>query len=192
MGAVKLKQPIFYQTDINSFEKFVEDLYEEFFDKCIHFIHGYFRKRKDIKKFDEDIIHELFVQISVSSDRYLEIYSHSGYKGLRNYILTNLKNRCNDKFRENKIETFLDEVPFENSNPNLKDVGKGSYENIELREDVVKAINKLGPYQRKVLELELEGWSNKKIAEELNKSEQSISNVRRRAIKKLKKKFGDQ
>jgi RNA polymerase sigma factor (sigma-70 family) len=101
----------------------------------------------------------------------------------RNNLMTPTENPHSEESFED--EFYLSSVPLDQIDPSRE-----SYRN-EVRQTLKQELSKLGPNQRKVLELVAEGYSYSEIAEKLLISKQAAQQAAKRAMQNIKENIND-
>jgi RNA polymerase sigma-70 factor, ECF subfamily len=159
--------------DTQSFEK----LYTIYFVPVFRYLYS---RTKD-KQTSEDLAQTTFLKIFNSIDKFHDIGVSP-----KSYFFTVAKNTLTDHWRTHKSALSIDTGGFDNKIP-AQDNQQSHMEQKEQNSVLLQNVQKLNDDQKIVIIRKfLEGFSNKEIAEELDKTEEAIRQIQCRALKQLR------
>lgn len=155
----------------DSFKRFFEAFYPSLCMVANHYL-------KD-EAGSADVAQDAFIYIWDRKERFTDIASAKSY--LYQYVRT----RCLNLLRDTKCHREI---------LNEKMEEKISFRDILIEQEtfeiIYRAINKLSPRARQVIELALDGLSNKEIAETINVTVNTVKTVKKRAFSSLRNSLG--
>jgi RNA polymerase sigma-70 factor (ECF subfamily) len=166
-------------------EKSFSEIFRSFFDKIFRYVH--FRVEKNEV---EDIVSDIFLKVVEKLDSY---HSQKGI-GFNAWIFRIAHNTIIDFYRKKKEllgiedenqESIILQIPDENFTPDQETDQGLNYKKLR---DILATLPSL---QRDILELKyLEGFSNTEISKITGKTEGNIRVIQLRALREIRKKWG--
>jgi RNA polymerase sigma factor (sigma-70 family) len=167
------------KSDFEDKRSFLKFIYETYVDIVINTVK--FRKPDLV----EDITHDVFLKFfTIPDDRLQELIDTNRIAG---YLITMAKNKCTDDYRKHMSRGgFKKDIESISSNNKFSepDLGIEIFETSIQRDWILKNMT---PKQREVMELILDGFTNKEIAERLDYTVTGVANLVYRAKKKINK-----
>ena len=154
--------------ETGGFKEFFEELYPSL---CI-FANRYLRD----KEISADIVQEAFVYVWSKRDYICDA------SACKLYLYKHIKNRCLNFLRDSKRRQEILKEQLES-----EDFYKDSLIEQETYEIIYHAIKDLSRQNQQVIELSLDGLSNKEIAEKLEITINTVKTIKQRAFKALRK-----
>ncbi len=133
----------------------------------------------------KDVVQEVFIKIWEKNPKFK---SHNAIKG---YFYNAVKNRCLDYLKSKHVKLLGHATPEHLAQIQNEDYFLSQITTIETYNQLHKAIESLPEKMGKVIQLTLNNYSTKDIAEELSVTASTVRTQKVAAIQKLKRAFGD-
>lgn len=133
----------------------------------------------------KDIVQEVFIKIWEKNPKFK---SHNAIKG---YFYNAVKNRCLDHLKSKHVKKFGHAIPKHIEEVQTEDYFLSQMTAIEVYNQLQKAIDSLPEKMGKVIQLTLNNYTTKDIAEELSVTPSTVRSQKGAAIQNLKKILGD-
>lgn len=136
----------------------------------------------DISK---DMVQEVFIKIWEKKPQF------KSPNATKSYFYNAVKNRCLDHLKSKHVKKFGHTTPEQLKEVETEDYFLSQMATVEVYNQLHKAIESLPEKMGKVIQLSLNNYSTKEIAEELSVTASTIRTQKVAAIQKLKKALGD-
>jgi len=162
-------------TDLNQLFRKNKDKFEEYFTSRYPLLVMYIMKYIDDLELSKDLSQDCFVILWNNKN-----YSFKNYKALDGFMYRTAKNLALNKLKHIKVtEKFATSI----SQIEEKDIISKN----EIYEILHNQLEKLAPRSKEVIRLQLMGFRDAEIAEQMNISVNTVHTLKKGAYKKLKK-----